>query len=819
MVHRIEAFGLSVTDAALVVRAAALGEYSLLLGAGFSLGAKNSAKKNLPTSKGLAEELKQEFSLLLDVATAADLPLAYEDAVYKVGIERVSSFLRRRLTGCSPSWHGVVSSIEWWRVWTLNIDDLISAVFATKKIREIDFKERYRVRNDQDGLQVVYLHGRALNQGSKVFSLHEYAEALRGEGYWHTAFFTEFKERPIIACGASLIGEVDLARTLRAKNESRLMNGTPSIAIVKDVDAASAERLRDRLGLIPIGVSGEDFFGALAADVADYVLSNPELLPKSVDPNKARAFGRQFRLLLADSPGRSPPRQDFYAGDEPLWSDIVSERDAVLSFSGRIVESLRLGLRDGSPAVGLYGDAGCGKTTTLLRVARELSPIPVYIFTGDDDVDVDACLECLSSRSAVLIFDEMADIGVAVSDLARKAQKRRLKIGVIFSDRSRRQKGLLPQFSDISSLTWVDHSELTPADAIAVIEKRRAAKRLGSMGSWPTSEIRKVFINKHHGSLLSSLSDVDIGNGFDARLLELAKIIDGNDDLRHLVFAISQTHRWGYPLPLHFASAVSGIPSEVIVKYCLDDGVLSDILFVERRGIRFRHRILAERVFERNRNFDLMAAVARDLVAAISPVVNIQAIQAKSYAHRICKVLMERRSVYATLGGDIDKARDWYGSVEPFFGWNSRFWEQRALLELEAYNYSAAYSFSRAAVDKERHAFPLTTFGTTCLIIAGHRGEYSLDEAFKFYKEGEAALQLAMVEGRFQPETLLKPVETFFLHAERLWPLLSQRPDMRRRVQDDWRQWLRHAEDVGYFRHKPELEAEYQGWLLKTALK
>ena len=259
MPFSIESFGLSNEDSKNLIRGVALGEYSLLLGAGFSSQAVNGRGVELPTSLGLAQELKDRFTLPLEVRSASDLPIAYEDAVYKADEAQVSDFLRRRLTGCVPSWQGILSNFAWSRVWTLNIDDLLDEVFRSRSTAQFDFLDRYHVRTPND-LQIVYLHGRANRQGKKIFSIQEYHDAIRGEGFWHTAFFSEYKERPIIVCGASLVGEVDLARTLRAKNESLITQGLPSIAVVRDLTPDAEERLRNRLGLIPINAAGGEFF-------------------------------------------------------------------------------------------------------------------------------------------------------------------------------------------------------------------------------------------------------------------------------------------------------------------------------------------------------------------------------------------------------------------------------------------------------------------------------------------------------------------------------------------------------------------------------
>mgnify|MGYP005750708395 CR=1 FL=1 len=802
---RIEAFGLPEEACEPLVRGVAGGEYSLLLGSGFSLGARNGSGQLLPSSEQLAQELKEEFSLLLDIEGPGTLPLAYEDSLAKAGEEFVSRFLKRRLTGCLPTWHRAIAGCVWRRVWTLNIDDLPPAIFRDLPIREFDFDSTYRVFVPGEDLQIIYLHGRAAVRGRRIFSIQEYHDSVRGAGDWHTAFFTEFKERPFIACGASLVGEFDLAKTLRASNQSLQARGLPSIAVSKGLSPASAQRLNDRLGLRPVDASGEEFFSALVADVKDYIARHPELLPGSTNPTLARIFGQQFQPLTVDRPGRVPARQDFYAGDEPLWADIINDRDAPLTFGKQAVDFIRKGLKGGVPIVSIVGDAGCGKSTTLLRCAKSLSPLPCFLFRGEEDLNISAVMECIRRSPAVLLFDNAGDFSVTIGQLYREAINSGVGLGLIISDRKRRERGISVDLG-ASDFLRIDHSAVTPSDAIAVIEKRRDAKRLGGFGRTPISELRKLIVSKHHGNLLSALSEVDFGAGFKDRIARLGAIVQKRDEISVLALAVAQTHRWGYPLPLHMAAAASGIATDAVLAMSADGGELSDILFIERRGVRFRHRVLAEKTFEQCKDYELLTAISKGLVDALSPLVNVEAIRAKSYPHRLCKVLMDRHSVLATVGGDIDRAREWYASVQDNFGWNSRYWEQRALLELEAEQFSAAYSFAKAAVDKERHPFPYTTFGTVCLIAAGHASSESHVEAFDLYKEGEAALQEAVAIGRNRPETLLHPITSYFEYTERLWAVLDERQDSSKRLRSDWSGWLVHAEQLGYFKAFPDRE-------------
>src|SRR5690606_28529968 len=135
---------------------------------------------------------------------------------------------------------------------------------------------------------------------------------------------------------------------------------------------------------------------ALAHDVEVFIAANPAVLPSSVNPNLARVFGQQFQQLAVDRPGKTPPRQDYYAGDESLWSDIAVGKDAVLSHAKYVVEKVKRRIASDVVVVSIFGDAGCGKTSSLLRVASELGPLLVYLFQGIDDIEVDPCLGCIS---------------------------------------------------------------------------------------------------------------------------------------------------------------------------------------------------------------------------------------------------------------------------------------------------------------------------------------------------------------------------------------------------------------------------------------
>lgn len=817
----VERFGLEESLAAALVKGVATNQYSLLTGAGFSIGA-TTRRGEVPSAKRCAEALNNKFDLGLTISSAADLSIAYEDALENsAGAAAVHALFEDLFTGCVPLWQGILGKLEWRRIWTLNVDDLPEAIWANsqRNVQHIDFSERYRPPvTASDELQIVYLHGRASSKrrkgGKYIFSITEYVNATKDVPPWHSAFFTEFSDRPFILCGASAIGEFDLARTFRSGNQSLETTGFPSIAVVKGLDAAGAKRFKDKLKLIPLSVDGQSFFSALLSDVEQYRRANPGLLSSRVSAADARIFGHQFRVLDINQVTITSRKHDFHLGDEPEWSDITSNMDARLSFSKKASEFIRGGLTAGRiPVVCIVGDPGSGKSATLLRTLRDCSELGggAYLFRGEESLAVEGVVRCLSPHShTVLGFDMAADFAADVSMLIREVSNRQLPVAIVLVDRLRRKKGLL---NDIraNDFLLIDHSEVTNGDSLAVYEARKVQHRLGSYVARPANEFRKLIVQKHGGNLFSALAEVEGGRGYYRRLDDHGEYLEEDAYSMLLAHGACLTHRWGYSLPLRCAAHVSRLGVAELVDACKDEGRLADIFVVDSKGVRFRHRILADHYFEKFADHSILYDVAKDIVELLAPLVNVDAIKGKSYPYLICRVLMERKSVMATVGG-VAKARDFYRDLEPAFGNNSRFWEQRALLESEANNHSVAYSYAHEAVSRERHAFPFTTLGRVCMAQALDMAEASAAAAFDKFKEGNAALLEARAVGANRPETLGHPFTCFFDYAIRVYPVVASVSGAPEALSAMWDSWSADAISAKIFRDNDALDTYRAKW-------
>ncbi|AHX16433.1 hypothetical protein CH75_18695 [Dyella jiangningensis] len=825
---RIEKFGLSAEDAKAIVRGCAEGAYSLVTGSGFSLGSSTRLVDvpDAPNAETLAKMLVKAFRLPNVPKSAADLPIVYEDALHEPsgGHDAVIDLFKSALTGLRPKWHHIVAKIPWRRVWTLNIDDLPDSIWSEIKrpVYSTSFDQQYRsIRQTENELQIIYLHGRLVGRQVSdvrvIFSLPEYVNAAANPKSWHEAFFGEFSDQPIIVCGASVAGEFDLSRAFRSGNQSGLSKGMPSLAVVYNMDAAAEHRFKSRFNLIPINVKGEEFFKELTLDVEEYSAAHPLPVVNSASPNDARIFGNQFSFLTDDTGTRISKRirHDFLAGDEPEWGDIQGQLDAEREAGKRALEYIAAEFATGkSPTVILTGAPGCGKTTALLRTLRDCVRLTEtrYLFRGEERIDADAIARCVRADvPAIFGFDLAADFSVDIGVLARALAEKNVQFAMIVADRTKRLRGLSNDLHQLRPLV-INASAATNRDANNLYDVRRKNHRLGAYVSKDQRDFRKFVTQKHEGNIFSAMAEVEKGRGFLSRLDHAISADLTDERYIRLAHAISLSHRWGYPLPLRSASVASGLDPTLIGRLCEDDGALADIFTIDRKGVKFRHRVLASHFFSARTDKSLRGEILIRIVETLGPLVTIDAIRGRSYPFLICRVLMDRKGVVEAVG-DVGAARIIFEALEPVLGSNSRFWEQRALLESEANDHARAYSYAHEAASRERHTFPLTTLGRVCMAQAVNMGAASPDAALDRFKEGNAALMDARSIAR-HPEVEGHPFTCFFEYAIKIYSAAAASSGGLSFLSDAWDDWMYEAKRSQAVTDK-DIERFQRAWLTK----
>ncbi len=768
-----------------LLRGVALADYHLLLGAGASRGALDRYGKSLPGAPDLAVELANVFKVPTE-AGEISLPRAYEAAKRRrdESGRTVYQYLTDRFTECHPpEWCKTLSSNRWAQIWTLNIDDVVRQAYGrwigsrTQQLQPVAWTDTYRLPRQNEVL-LVHLHGMVDptrptgREPELVFDITEYLKAVDRRHAWHHTFADLFSTKPFIVVGARLADEFDLAAIVRRGNQSLKLEGRPSVVVLREISQLQREEFEE-WGLIPVQADAGSFFEALAAGLPKFeqelAMTTPGS-PKSLS-REAVSFLQQFVWLKVDQHDHADPKHDFYAGHDPKWDDVLHDRDAEFEIVDHLAGAvIQAGLETQSVYC-IWGQRFSGKSTALLRIARRLiaAGLDVFFFRGEAKLDTDAVLWWLglSSRAALMV-DGLADSAPEIGELALRCKERGIGLSVIGTERGGLSAGwhvgrierlystIAAEFLHAGKEFEMDR--LTDGDIDRLLDKLTTARRLGRISGLSLGDQRHYFKREARRQLFAGMAGLESGGGFRERLRNQYDSIAG-EEYRQAYMFCCLSYALGYPLPLSILSAASGVSSADLVRATSTGGQLVDVIQLDRRGAKPRHRTLASMMIEmsdREVVFDLSVSLARQL----APYINPMTISQRTLPYQIARELMDHQVVQGWVGkGRVDK---WYEDLVPSYDWNARFWEQRALAETTSGQFDRAESYAEHAVKLHRDPFTLNTLGTVLLRKAIEWCEPGSASSWDYYWRGVRYLRDSRtLAGEYQ-----HPYVTFFeIHA------------------------------------------------------
>lgn len=753
------------------------GQYHLILGAGASIGCRNPLGL-LPSTS----ELEAHLLDLIDMTgESVGLQRAYEAAVEERGSAEVISLLRSLFSesGYMP-WHQQVAEVAWEAIWTFNIDDVMEKAYGDEKNRSQRAKsllwrdptEPYG--GSLDVVPLVHLHGYigadpARNPGL-VFSLTEYL-SVRDEATkrnWQTKFRADYGTMPAIIIGASIRNEVDFAEIVRSRNDSAAF-GLPSLVVLKSMSDFEKAEFR-RWGLEPIEADAGEFM--------TYLLESVKTASETGDARYSSRYTDRVLFSYASLESAPlPASRDFYGGDEPEPQDIRAQLDAVPPWLTELVAEV--GDPTTTPAIQrlyvIHGGPFTGKSTSLLRLGFELRAKgwdPFY-FGGQEQVVVEEILNFFDERpNAVLLLEDLHFDTVELTRLMERGRETGARVLVFGCERDRHmnhvRKSIPPRFAaGINSPLFAEPNQ---DFWWRVVQKRSQHIRLGRIELLKRDErghrvpdslyerrAKKYFI-EHDSDLYSALASLEDAGGFIDRGLAVYEELP--PPLRPAFLAIGLVASHGLPIPATVVAGTTSLQVHDILGHCGPDAILGQWVAPEPGGrglLALRHRYIGDLLRKHvisnlpaQDRFDLL----QGLCLSLSPAIDPNAIRRRTIEYRIVSALMDADSVQGLLGKAL--AETWYESMSDSYGWNARYWEQRALASES--NLPHAFSYATRAVSILRDAFSLNTLGTILMRRANeHRA--SRDERVSYWREACAALHDSTVEGEGRFE---HPFMTFF---------------------------------------------------------
>lgn len=801
-----------------ILEGLALGCYSLILGAGASVGSVNSAGDPLPTGAQLRDLLAANYAL----PGSTELPLRRtydlcDQIAWTRGLQRPADYLANIFVGCSvPDWYESLVQIPWRLIWTLNIDDVLenayTARFAKQSCQSLQpssWRDRWTGHRQNVGeVSLIHLHGRARDL-DLIFGTLEYLGADSAGGVAHRIFRDEWQsDVPRLLIGASLDDELDIAAPLAAAPS--LLGKYPSISVRPAF--GEVERLTLELqGIIPIELTAEAFFAEVESEWPGALRRVQAVAPseyRGMSPNNL-AFLRAF-----SSPNLRVDRlHDFFAGDEPHWKDILNDLDASRSLHDLTVHPADVFPTRGLRVIAFHGELS-GATTAELRFLKQCADhgSPHLEHRGEASIQA-SVIHAMAKHGLrkILRVPDLDDFPDELGRLRGLCDQSGLPVVLVSSLRTYRLRNLTSVLGDCLVSVRVPE-RLTSKEVDLVLEVLRANNRENLLLGLTHHQKRQFVQKQHRGNLIDALAAISRGRSFSERYGHaLAEVVDA--DRRYLLSAILIGSELGVNLSIGLLSRATGLSAVEIGKHLADEA-LSRLLVAEPDGVTARHKGLAARasqgMLQPDERYDLTLRLARALAPYISPAT----ISRRSREARMCGSLMDARRIVNGLGA-VNGAR-WYQDLEPEFAWNSRFWEQRALAELMADQprYEMAESWAREAIDRHRDPFSLNTLATVLLrrATAG-----ALDEDL-FFEGLECADEARLALGDRHDE---HPFVTAITYLSRARAVAGAYPGLSRRLDTLFQYWQRLAQESELW-HVPEshqsLENVIHGYLRVTAV-
>lgn len=771
-------------------------EYSLLLGAGASVGAVGGNGVPLPTGADLCNALVKDFGIDTG-GEAIPLSAAY-DYLQRHNREEVSSYLRDWFSGCQPSWQHLLGEFNWNRIWTLNIDDVVEQSFrkAGRLVESVSWKERFSAGKSIASPQVIHLHGLAERLGGQnqetdalVFSLSDYAREIANPRAWHKVFHDEFSCKPFLIIGARLTEEIDLIETLAGGSTARASTGYPSVVVVPDINPIRRDQL-EAAGFVIVENDGESFIRQLLNRYREVVSGLASLYGPGT-PGSGK-FQQQFINLRSYEP-HDRGAGDFYSGYQPTWNTILSENDALLDKTNEASSKL-IRLMDEEHVcqkiLFLTGNPGSGKSTALLRIAADLKGTGAhpFLFRGDEYMDVDATIEWLKAvPRTVLLFDDFADHSSTLHNLSERCKAESVKMLAVASDRSARRPIIRDridsQYLDPSDAFW--YGRLTNDDVERIIAKLHSRGRLGIITRRNPEGQRRHFVESANRSLFDAMSELEGGAGFRATVQDIYETLP-TEGLKKLYVAACLCYDQSIPVPTGIAANLAGVDAKGLVSIL--ENQCNGILVLTRAGIRPPHRITASLVVS-----TLVPAVRAEvsfaLARSLAPHVDVRAIRSGTREYRLVRHLMNHEVVIRDNNGE-HAGRDWYEGLRHYYDWNGRYWDQRALFESRYGQHETARSYAERSIQVHPHSFGYNTLGTVLLRTAIRQGSVnSLNDGIK-------NLDRAKDFPDWGPRE--HPFTTFFTSLIRYaeeWGIAKVPQEAR----SDWNNWYREAQSSPVF--------------------
>jgi hypothetical protein len=314
---------------------------------------------------------------------------------------------------------------------------------------------------------------------------------------------------------------------------------------------------------------------------------------------------------------------------------------------------------------------------------------------------------------------------------------------------------------------WAPVPLLTRQEATDLAFKLRAAAKLGKFAGLTDDMLAKKFIRQHDAdwggqSVLVILLELVPGGRFIDKLKSEWNSIP--PDTRRICYGIvCLSTAAGLPLSGAVLLRAVGAPISLSPEDPEAAPLHGSIVRTRGDAYKARHRVIAEHLLRDCMSRAEVHDASSRLMRALAPYVSRRTIMQRTDEARAVRALMDADGIFVPLLGA--EAEKWFEELQPQWEWNSRYWEQRALVALRAKEYARARDFANTARGVEAHPFPMTTCALVFLVSVQDDGSLGVVERRLLFKQALDLLDVAITQGEAQGLTDPHPFHVLFVRA------------------------------------------------------
>ncbi|RAS11982.1 SIR2-like protein [Cupriavidus alkaliphilus] len=720
------------------------GQYNLLLGSGIAMDATSDGA-NLMSASALTEKLCELKSV------GKTTPLSRVSLL--LSPEETERHLTKPFSKCKPGETAKrITRFAWKSIYTFNIDDSLEAAYETtigrkQVVESINFDQNYKIVSNRGQVPIIHLHGyvREAEKGY-VFSISEYARVMRGLNPWTHVLSELLASEPFIVAGTSL-NESDLEYYLSSRNESSLRSNRGPSLLIEPYPDQITEQLCKRHGFLLVKATFAEFLSWLLQELGSppsireiTVPSIEGLFTKGYSQERQVEFFSSFELVKPVGENSRGEPSPFMFGKAPRWSDLESRLDLPTQCEGELKKVAEDHLESGQRTLKilcLVGESGAGKTSIIRRVSYDFAKNGrvVLFLTGKVAWDIENTRAALSSiaQPVVLVVDNAADQATSIMTMT-KGLITLAPVVILCGDRDYREDHIDRILGDLH-ISYFRVPEWEAANYVPLIERYRKS---GLLAQHDAIQRPNQYAEMLAGDPVA-IACCRILNSFRPLESIIRSLWDDSSPEARVSYVIASLAEFCYS---------GGISYPILQRAQANGGLYDQLNYAVPLPLTYTedgeyvlplHAIVGEKLLaylaRHDRKFVLSAFVK--LATAIAPYVNRETIIARTPEARLAQRLFVVDQVVRPLLADDSK--EFFQQTQSAWQWNSRYWEQRALLT-QMEDLDTAIQYARHAVAIEDHPLPLTTLAS----LVARKMEATRESAYAFFEESFALIRKAV---------------------------------------------------------------------------